>query len=360
VGGGGNKTDITGNGVSFYFTSASGGLVSTATVDSIQLSGPSAGALAAIGGAPILVNMQNNGWTHLDGNNAQPVQFTGVLYQQPPNNATNAFPGFAGATGGGVDIDPGAGAKITGGSKATLIGQVFAYSLDFFGTHGLAIDFSGGWGSGSAPPAGAGNNESSLVTIPPNALAAAGAGFEKLTVNYSDEWMLDAYDVSIQINSLTTDYFSTPVWSISPNTPPAQGPYPPQNGYTPSDAVPEYMALDQGTPYYTPPSPYVAGVGTHEFSRQSDPGQPDNNTWDIQGDWSWGNQSNLTGSKSASYTGIISYTFPTPPGTQVTVVLHTVDGDHCGDYDNTTATFTNVGSPGGGGIATRGTSLLVQ
>ena len=347
TGGGGNKTDITGSGVSFYFTSASGGLVSTRTVDSIVLNAPAAGALASIGGAPILINMQNSGWTHLDGNNGQNVQFTGVVYQTPT------------ATAGGVDINASAGKHVSA-DKATLLGQVYAYSLDFFGAGGVGIDFTNGWGSGSAPPAGSGNNESSLITIPQNALVAAGTGFEKLTVDYTDEWMLDAYNSSIEINSLSTSYFSTPVWSTPPNTAPTQGPYPPQNGYTPSDANPEYMASDQGTPYYTPPSPYVAGAGTHEYSVQSDPGQPDNTTWDVSGDWNWGNQSNLTGSSSGNYAATISYTFPTPAGTQVTVVLHTVDGDHCGDYDNTTATFTNVGSPGGGGIATRGTSLLVQ
>jgi hypothetical protein len=245
-------------------------------------------------------------------------------------------------------------------NKDTLVGQVRTYSLDFFGQGGNAIDFSGGWGSGSSAPIGAGNNETSLVTIPPSALTAAGTGFETLTVDYTDEWMLDAYDMSIQINSLSTDYFSTPIWAIPPNTKPNQGPYPPQNGYTPSDANPEYMAVDQGTPYYTPPSPFVAGTATHEYLRQSDPGQPDNTTWDVSGDWNWGNQSNISNAQSQNFAGTIAYTFPTPPGTQVTVVLHTVDGDHCGDYDNTSATFTNVGSPGGGGIATRGTSLLVQ
>ena len=245
-------------------------------------------------------------------------------------------------------------------NKVTLIGQVRAYSLDFFGVGGTAVNFSSGWGTGASPPSGAGNNETSLVTIPQNALTAAGAGFETLTVNYTDEWLLDAYDTTIEINSLSTDYFSKPIWSIAPNVPPTQGPYPPQNGYTPSDANPEYMAVDQGTPYYTPPSPYVAGLGIHEYSRQSDPGQADNTTWDISGDWNWGNSSNIVNAQNGSYAATIAYTFPTPPGSQVTVVLHTVDGDHCGDYDNTTATFTNVGSPGGGGIASRGTSLLVQ
>jgi hypothetical protein len=346
-GGGGNKTDISGSGVSFYFGPSSGGFVSTQDVDSIELSGPAAGALASIGGAPIFINMQNNGWTHLDGNSANPVQFGGVIYQTQT------------ATAGGVDIDPGAAAHDPP-SKATLIGQVFAYSLDFFGAGGTAIDFSGGWGSGTSPPAGAGNNESSLVTIPPNALVAAGTGFETLTVNYTDEWMMDAYDVSMGINSLSTDYFSKPIWSIAPNTSPIAGPYPPQNGYTPSDANPEYMASDQGTTYYPPPPPYVAGAATHEFTMQTHAGFADNTTWDISGDWTWGNQSNLTGAKSGTFHAVISYTFPTPTGSQVTIVLHTVDGDHCGDYDNTTATFNNVGSPGGGGIASRGTSLLVQ
>ena len=347
AGGGGDATDISGSGVSFYFTSTSAGFVSTSEVDSIALNGPNTGAIAAIGGQPMLIDMQNNGWTHLDGNSANANQFQGIVYQTST------------ATGGGVDINAGAGAASTGTSTATLVGQVLAYSLDFFGAGGLGIDFSAGWSSAGGAPTGGGNNETSLITLP-SSLTASGPNAETLTVTYTDEWRMDAWDLSIQVNSLTTYYFSKPIWSISPNTNPASGPYPPQNGYTPSDSNPEYMASDQGSPYYSPPSPYIAGAGTHDYKLHTDSGQPDDTVWEVTGDWSWGNDSNLGGKGGkGGYTGTVSYTFPTPAGTQVSVLMHVVDGDHCGDYDNVSATFNNVGSPGGGGSG-NGNNLLVQ
>ena len=353
TGGGGDKTDITGSGVSFYFTSASLGLVSTKKVDSIVLTGPNLGALASVGNEPVLVNMQNNGWTHLDGNSGQNVQFTGMVYQTPT------------ATAGGVDIDPGAGNHMTG-DKATLVGQVLAYSLDFFGTHNgggiAAIDFSGGYGSSSTTPTGAGSNETSLITVPANALKSAGTGQETLTVDYNDEWMLDGYDLSIQVNSLTAYYFSRPLWTIPPNAYSSStysGALPPQNGYTPSDANPQYMAADQGTPLYPPPAPYLAGTGTHEYTLHTDAGQADDTVWDISGDWNWGNQSNISGAKSTSFTAVIAYTFPVPSGSTVNVQMHVVDGDHCGDYDNVSVTLANVGTPSTG-VSGVGDTVLVQ
>ena len=340
TGGGGDKTDITGSGVSFYFTAASAGLVSTAEVDSIVLTGPNVGALATVGNRPVLINMQNpTAWSHLDGNSGQNTQFSGMIYQTPS------------ATGGGLDIDPGAGNHMS--RPFTLLGQVLVYSLDFFGSgnngNGGAIDFTYGYGSASTTPTGAGNNETSLVTIPSNALTSAGAGLEKLTVSYTDEWMLDAYDMSVQINSLATNYFSRPLWSIAPNGY-VQGSYsgvlPPQNGYTPSDANPRYMASGQGSPYYVPPAPYVAGTGTHEYTLHTDQGQTDDTVWDVSGDWSWGNQSNIAGANSQNYAASIAYTFPVPSGSTVNIQLHVVDGDHCGDYDNVSTTLANVSTPG--------------
>ena len=354
TGGGGDKTDISGSGVSFYFTAASAGLVSTREVDSIVLAGPNLGAMASVNNEPVLINMQSpTAWSHLDGNSGQNVQFTGMVYQTPT------------ATAGGVDIDPNAGNHMAT-DQATLIGQVLAYSLDFFGQgnsgNGAAIDFTYGYGSSSTTPTGAGNNETSLITIPSNALTSAGSGQETLTVDYTDEWMLDAYDISIQVNSLTTYYFSRPLWTTPPNAYNSgtySGSLPPQNGYTPSDANPEYMASGQGSPYYTPPSPYVAGTGTHEYLLHTDSGQSDDTVWDISGDWNWGNESNLTGSKSASYAAVVAYTFPVPSGTTVNIQMHVVDGDHCGDYDNVSVTLANVAS-GSGGVTGVGGTVLVQ
>lgn len=343
TGGGGDATDITGSGVSFYFGPSSGGFVSTQEVDSISLNGPNIGALSSVGGAPILFNMQNNGWTHLDGDTAQ---FQGIIYQQ------------SSATAGGVDIDPGAGTHTPAG--ATVTGQVYAYSMDFFGQAGTAVNFSGGWGSGGqSPTVSSGTREPGLVHIPSNALTASGSSSETLTVDYTDEWMMDAWDLSIQINSLTTYYFSQPIWSISPNTAPTSGPYPPQNGYIPSDANPRYMAYDQGSVVYPPPSPaytQVNGALAHEYTSST----AGNTTWDISGDWAWGNQSNIPNPKSKAYAATISYTFPIPQGTQVGVLLHVVDGDNCGDYDNVSATFANVGAAGGVGLSNGGATLLVQ
>lgn len=347
VGGGGQYSYVTGTGVSFYFGSGSAGFVSTKEVIGLSLTAPAVGALTAVGGEPMLINQQNNAWTHLDSYafTYYPTSFRGLIYQT------------SSATAGGVDIDPGMGNGNALGNAA-LSGQIVAYSLDFFGTAGPAVDFSSGWGTGQ--PVGAGNNESSIVTIPSNALTPVGTTAEKLTINYQDEWAMDAYDISIQLNGSTTYYFSKPLWSIAPNTAPTGGPYPPQNGYTPSDANPRYMSSAQGSPAYAPPSPYVAGSGTNEYTLHTHTGYADDTIWDVSGDWVWGNHSNLAGGARGTYNATIAYTFPTPPGQTVSVLVHAVDGDHCGDYDDTAVTLNNVTGSGGGGLATTGSSQLVQ
>jgi hypothetical protein len=131
--GNGGSTDISGTGVSLHFDSGSGGFVSTYEVDSINLSGPSLGAMSDIGGLPTLFDIENalTGVAHLDGNSRL---FSGLVYQAQSSSGG----------GGGVEIDPIKGSP-------TLVGQVIAYRLALFGhSAGTAMDFSGYW-SGTAP-----------------------------------------------------------------------------------------------------------------------------------------------------------------------------------------------------------------
>lgn len=392
VGGGGKNTNITGTAVSFRFESTSNGFVSTSEVSNIALGAPAVGALPSIGGDPILFDIEKpTGYVHLDSNGGHQGSgaFSGMIYQT------------ANATGGGVEIDPGLGSS---GSDATLTGQVIAYRLSLFGAGGggpqggYAIDFSEWWGTGTSGPAGAGNNESSLITVPNNALTAGDRSghntgtLETLYLQYNDEWMLDAYDVSVVVDNLTTYYFSTGLWTLHPpnsSSTPAK-PWPPQNGYTPSDANPMFGTSGEtspavtsytggtyttGTAYYdgmTLPSPaysFPSGPGSkpNEITYDTDPTKSDDTTFDISGDWSWGNQSNISlpggttvnhHQRSDTYSADIYYTFPIPAGQTLNVTFHSVDGDHCGDYDNTTMTFNNVTRTGG---ATSGNAVeLVQ
>ena len=79
----------------------------------------------------------------------------------------------------------------------------------------------------------------------------------------------------------------------------------------------------------------------------------DDTQFDISGDWSWGNDSNIGLPSNAkehdanNYVANIYYTFPTPAGKTVSITIHVVDGDHCGDYDNTTMVFSNTTGVGG-------------
>ena len=350
-GGGGDNTTITGGAVSFYFDTGSSGLVVTSQPQSVTLSAPSEGTLTDVGGTPMLINMQNSGWSHLGGAKSA---FSGLVYQT------------SSATAGGVDIDGGAGSSTT--QKATLVGQVVAYSLAIFGAHsGTAIDFHSWYNQGASSGGSVtGHNQENSLIASTTLAAGATPGTETFTINYSDEWMMDMWDTFVKINSLSDDFFSSPLW-VAPYNSGTITSQPPQNGWTPSDANPRYVTSSQASAhgcstsscYYVPPAAvYTAGAGTNEYSWSN---STPSSTWDVSGDWAWGNQSNITSASGGSYTATISYTIPIPSGKSVNIEVFTIDGDHCGDYYDATTAFNNIGQPGGGSVVSSSSnSLLVQ
>jgi len=321
-GGGGDATVISGSGVVFRLEPDSGGFVSTKEVQGLALAGAGVGALASVGGSPLLIDEENSSFIHLDsatpGSGVPPNQVSGIIYQNP------------GATGGGFEFDPSMSSG-HGGSGPSLAGQVLAYSFTTFGSSGGPMDFTNGYGGGSVPGIGtSGKNETSIissVTLKPGA-----PGYSILTVGYTDEWMMDAYDVYVKINNGNPQFFSQGIWTTAPGP---GTPLPPPNN-NPSDANPAYptssgnYAINPGTDWtYTIPS----GSGA---------------TIEAKGNWSWGHQSNIPGATSGSYTAQLIYTFPNPAGNYLTVTLFALDGDHCGDYAYANYTFRSTGGPGPG------------
>ncbi|HLQ14342.1 MAG TPA: pilus assembly protein TadG-related protein, partial [Candidatus Eisenbacteria bacterium] len=192
-GGGGDLTVISGSGVVFRFEPGSGGFVSTHEVTGLTLAGAGVGALASVSGSPLLFDMENSSFIHLDssqpGSGVPPNTTSGIIYQTPN------------ATGGGVEFDPSmAGSNVSGQRLPAIQGQILAYSVTLFGARGGALDFRNGYGGGSVPGIGtSGRNENSIITSV--TLTAGAPGYSVLTVNYTDEWMMDAFDVYVKLNN---------------------------------------------------------------------------------------------------------------------------------------------------------------
>jgi Flp pilus assembly protein TadG len=358
-GGGGDSTIVTGTGVSFYFAPITGkptanGFVSTNEVTSINLTAPGLGALGDVHDMPMLFDLQSSGFIHLDAGNtvasksgeddggggsgatAAPSGFTGIAYQNPS------------VTGGGVEIDPSLSGGVTG-SPGALTGQVLAYSLTFFGGGtGIGVDFSNGYGSSSIPQVTtSGQNESQIIGTPSPSVTGTGNGLETFTLNYTDEWALDAYDVYIKVNGGSPVFFSQGIWSSAPaaNTslPPAAN-----NPGDNTPARPNYTAARSGS--------VVGGNGT--YTTALDPATriwddwtmtyADHSKMEISGQWTWGHERDITNAVSQTNTAAIRYTFPVPTGASVLIQMFMTDGDRCGDYATASYTFNNIGAPAGG------------
>lgn len=328
-GGGGDNTIITGSGVAFRFEPASAGFVSTHEVSSISLSAPGLGAAQGTAGVPLLFDMENPNFIHLDAGGSG-SHFTGIVYQTQS------------ATAGGVEINPG-----LGGNTAALSGQVLAYSFTTFGTGGTAIDFSKGFGA-SSPIIATGNAENQI--IPPGGISLR-AGLrpqtEALVINYQDEWALNGYDSYVRINNGAPQFFSKGIWQVAPGP---NDPLPPNpNGSGPSDVA-------SASAY---PSTSQPGSGNYATGTTAT-GLPDwvytfgnGATFETAGNWTWGHEANISGAQSnwnnnGGNTATLTYTFPTPPGSSVNVLVYLDDGDHCGDYTIVNTTFANIGAPAGG------------
>ncbi|HEV7677529.1 MAG TPA: TadE/TadG family type IV pilus assembly protein [Candidatus Dormibacteraeota bacterium] len=359
-GGGGDATIVSGTNVSFYFAANGGNpkanaFVSTNEVATINLTSPGLNANKAVNDLPILFDNENSGFIHLDsaagtsaankgddeGDGQGPVAFSpsgfsGIIYQKPS------------ATSGGVELDP----SLSGGqanAPGAITGQVMAYSLTTFGGAGTAVDFSVGYGQSTQPQIGtSGNNEAQIIGTPaPSVAASSRSGWETFTLNYTDEWAMDAYDVYVKVNGGNPVFFSKGIWSSAPGA----GAVLPPNPNTPGDsnpARPNRAAASTGS--------VVGGNGTYATKKNPGTGQfddwtftyADGSTMEVLGQWTWGHERDIVNAVSGTNTASIKYTFPTPTGQSVNIQIFMTDGDRCGDYATANYTFNNVGVPNAG------------
>ncbi|MEA2655625.1 MAG: hypothetical protein QOI23_990, partial [Chloroflexota bacterium] len=327
-GGGGDPTVVSGSGVVFRLERSSGGFVTTHEVTGLSLSGAGVGSLPSVGGAPLLIDEENSSFIHLDAAAATDNTIQGVVYQTPQ------------ASGGGFEFDPG----MTSGG-ASLQGQVLAYSFTTFGKPGT-MDFQQGYGTGSVPGiATSGKNETSIISSVKLAATPGQTNYSTLTINYTDEWAMDAYDVYVKVNNGSPVFFSQGIWTSTPG--PGSPQPPPANN--PSDQFP-------ANPSAGNPGSYSIKAGndwTYAIPNSN------NSTIEAKGSWTWGHQSDIAGANSGNYTAQVLYTFPNPTGNYVSITLFALDGDHCGDYAYANYTFKNTGGPGAGS-QTVGSVGLVQ
>jgi Flp pilus assembly protein TadG len=323
-GGGGDPTIITGSNVVFRLESSSGGFVSTHEVTSLALAGAGVGSQTAVGGSPLLIDEENSSFIHLDGGNPSTVQ--GIIYQTPN------------ATGGGFEFNP--GMSTSGANPPAITGQVLAYTFTTFGQVGNGLDFRNGYGTGAIPSIPtSGKNETEIISSVSLTAAAGQPGYSTFTVNYSDEWMMDAYDVYVKINNGSPQFFSQGIWSTTPNP---GDPLPPPNN-NPGDSNAAY--------------PSAGAPGAYNIISANSPSPNDwsytipggsGATMEAKGQWTWGHQNDIAGANSGSYTAQLLYTFPNPEGAYLSITLFVLDGDHCGDYAYANYTFKNTGFPGPG------------
>jgi Putative Flp pilus-assembly TadE/G-like len=329
--GGGDLTQILGVGVTFRFDAGAGGFVSSRLVTSIVLIAPGFGANPSVNDIPLLFDLENSNFIHLDAIPAplgfNPNRFQGIIYQANPLTSS--------VTGGGLEID--AGAAAVGGGTPLVLGQVIAYSLTTFGLPGIAVDFTNGLAGGSMPVFNTGGlyepSQLAGVALQP---VVGDPTKEKVVLNYFDEFDLDAFDVYLKINNGPAIYFSKGLWPTSP--------VPPANN-NPGNANPAY--------------PTAAGAATYTVVASSPKPdwtyiEPDGTKYEVSGDWSWGHQMDLIAAGKGLGTGIlnqaatITYTFPIPAGNTVVITAYMTDGDFCGDFVAATWTFYNIGQSGAG------------
>ena len=328
-GGGGDATVVTGSNVVFRLEGGSGGFVSTGEVSGIALAGAGVGSLAEVGGSPLLIDEENNSFIHLDG--GSPSTVSGIIYQTPN------------ATAGGFEYNP---SMSSGGSNpAPINGQVLAYSFTTFGGTGNAFDFSNGYGTGAIPSIPtSGKNETSIISSVSLVATPGVPGFSTFTVNYTDEWAMDAYDVYVKINNGNPQFFSQGIWTTSPNP---GDPLPPPNN-NPGDAFPAYpSSSNPGSYTLNSPTDWVYTIPGGSGAKM-----------EAKGSWTWGHQDDISGANSGSYTAQLIYTFPNPNGNYMSITLFVLDGDHCGDYAYANYTFKNTGGPGPGQQTVGSVSLV--
>lgn len=329
--GGGDNTIVSGSGVVFRLAPGSGGFVSTNEVQGLSLSGAGINALASVGGSPLVIDEENSSFIHLDAHSSSSNQVQGIIYQT------------SSANGGGVEINLG---MASGGGSHAVSGQVLAYTFTTFGQQGT-LDFTNGYGSGSVsgiPTSG--KNETSIISSA-SLTAAATPGYQTLTVNYTDEWAMDAYDQFIKVNNGQPIFFSQGIWTTTPSP---GSPQPPP-GNNPGDQFAAY-------PSSSNPGSYTINSMTPPDWTYAIPNS-NSSTVEISGNWTWGHESDIANANSGNDIAKVQYTFPTPIGSFVSISIFVLDGDHCGDYAYSTYTFKNTGQPGPG-QQTIGSTDIVQ
>jgi len=177
------------------------------------------------------------------------------------------------------------------------------------------------------------------------AAAVGQPNYSTLTISYTDEWAMDAYDVYIKVNNGSPVFFSQGIWTTTPGP---GSPLPPPNN-NPGDTFPSY-------PNPGNPGSYTIKPGndwTYAIPNSN------NSTIEAKGSWTWGHHKDIPGAVSANYTAQLLYTFPNPTGNYLTVSAFVLDGDRCGDFASAYYTFKNTGLPGAGS-QTIGSVGLVQ
>lgn len=372
-GGGGGPTIVDGSGVSFRLRSTAGGFVSTGEVQTISLTGPGPGSLAAIKGAPTLIDMESPTATiHLDavgsaviGNATVTSGFAGLVFQTQS------------AVAGGVELDP----SLSGSSTAPAVrGQIVAYSLALFGGNGAstppAVDFSQGYGTGGSVIVPTARNEPTIigsnVTNPkgPSTLVDNGDGTETYTEFYGDEYALDGYDTYFKINGGNPIFFSKGIWNPQPS---AGDPLPP-NGVSqtnPDDNAPARPDdTNPGVYTVTTTASTNANGKAHDWTNAgSDPSLATaadltgNYKFETNGFWTWGHETVIPGTQrltDQSNQTSVSLTFPKQAGKTIQVQGYLTDGDRCGDFATFDVTLTQPGGPGGGAVPVPGGQQLMQ
>lgn len=327
-GGGGDQTNVLGNGVTFVLESPSSHFVSTKEVNSIQLTAPNIGSSQRDAGIPLLFYASGPQYIHLDAttqSTATASGFDGIVYQVDN-------PG-----GGGVEMDTNIGQH-----KAPILrGQVFAYTFLSFGDdYGVGVDFSAGWGqpSSSAGVSTLGSFEGDIVSGQPSAIRGARGQPSRFIAHYRDEMPMDAYDISVSINGQAPIWYSRALWGSSGGPPFTAPP-------TPNPAAPAY-------PDDTPPGPpgtlrtgpiappangsgsYSAGGGGTIFTPVNSPYSATVKITDtsvIKPGWVWG-RSERYRQPTDSYTDDVEIDFIDPGISNLKLTITLVDGDACGDY----------------------------
>ena len=356
--GGGDNTVISASATTFVLGPNSGGFVSTSQVQSLQLVGPGPGNNPDIGvqgvsgNPPVAIDMQNGGFIHLDAKAGQQNAVSGIVYQDPT------------VTSGGVEVDPG----MNNGHAtpdAAIAGQVLAYSFTSFGHPGAAVDFQGGYGTATVPQiSNSGHQESSIVSSASLTKDSSGNN-GVFTVHYTDEWALDAYDTYISVGGSTAQFFSQGMWGTA--TPTTSPEVPNSHSGGPSDST-SPMQVQRPVNNQTSVATNNTGNPSGSYNAYTAKLDPITNqdtdysltlpfplggnaVFETSGNWTWGHEKDLGGSTLGNpNVATISYTFPlSSVGSSISISMGLYDGDHCGDYALYTGTFSNPGTPGGGG-----------